>query len=192
MLVLGSTISGTPIMSLQTGRRLASAGDPIIDPRNLTIVAYYCKDHVFRNKIYILRTADIRDYGSMGFIIDSVDELVEPEDIINIQKVIDIKFNIIGLNVEDEDKVKLGKVENYSVESKTFLIEQIKVRRPLLKSFNDTGLLISRNQIVEVTDEKIVVRSTKVKAEEKIKYAPQAFINPFATSNPQSELDSSS
>lgn len=179
-------------MSLQTGRKLASTGRPIIDPRNLLIVAYYCKDYALKNKTYILRTADIRDYGSMGFIVDSADELVEPEDIIKIKEVIDINFNLIGLNVENEDKVKLGKVESYSVESKTFTIEQIKVRRPLLKSFNDTGLLINRNQIIEVTDEKIIVKSTKIKNEEKAKYTPQPFINPFATTNPQSELDSSS
>ena len=30
-----------PVMSLQTGQQLATIGDPIVNPRNLKIVAFY-------------------------------------------------------------------------------------------------------------------------------------------------------
>lgn len=194
MLVLGSQIISTPVMSLQTGARLANIATPVIDPRDLSIAAYFVADRFSKQPSRLLRTADVRDYSSIGFIIDSVDEFIEPEDVINIKKLIDVNFELIGILVVDEDKQKLGKVEDYSVNPDNFIIEQLVVKRSIVKSLGDTGLLINRKQIVEINDDKIIVKSTKVKKEEKVKFERQPFINPFATVNPQpdtSELSNS-
>lgn len=187
MLVFGSALTATPILSVQTGRAVARVSRPLIDPRDLTITAYWCEETIGKNKSKLLLVTDIREHGSIGFIIDSADELVDPKDVVVIEKLIKINFKLIGLDVITEDGHKIGKVEDYSLDTKNFVIEQVKVKKPLMKSFSETSFLINRNQIIEVTDYKLIVKSSREKQESSPKLKQKAFINPFATSGPQTE-----
>lgn len=177
-----------PVLSLQTGRKVTFTSTPIIDPRDLTIAAYWCSGNSTNKKRKLLSTKDIREYSSVGFIIDSEDELLDKEDVIALRKLIDINFNLIGIDVYDDDGKKIGKVEDYSIESKTFVIEQLRVRLPLIRSFNSTSYLIGRSQVLEITDKKIIVKSTKSKSTESMGLDSRGFVNPFATTNPQTEI----
>jgi uncharacterized protein YrrD len=186
MLVSGSQIINTPVMGLQTGKELAKTGIAIINPHNLSIIAYRITGpHLDHDPSY-LRTADIREMGSLGMIIDSSDEFVEPEDIITDKKIYDIEFHLDGKHVVDDHKKKVGKVADYIVDIDSFIIQQLVVKRPLLKSFTDDELIVHRGQIVEVTDDLIVIKSGKVK--EKAEAKPSRhYVNPFRQASPQPE-----
>lgn len=175
-------------MSLQTGRAIAHTSKPVIDPRDLSIKAYWVVEALKNKKPKLLRIKDIREFGKIGFIIDSADELIETGDVIEIDDVTKIGFVINGLTVFDENGSKLGKVEDYSIDSDSFLIEQIKVKSSIIKSFNQTGYLINRNQIVEVSDNKITVKSSNEPERSKAVLERSAYVNPFATTNPQAEI----
>src|SRR5690349_16433552 len=149
MLLLGSRLLHTPVMSLQTGTRLAHTAKPIIDPSNLHIVAYEVEGPLLAERPSFIRTDDIREYGRLGMIINGNDELVGMDDIIQMRKVYELNFPLIGMSVVDEHKRKLGKVDDYTLETGDFIIQQINVRRGLIKGITDTGLLINRSQIVE-------------------------------------------
>jgi sporulation protein YlmC with PRC-barrel domain len=129
----------------------------------------------------LLRIADIREIGGLGMIIDSVDELIAPSDVITIQKIYEYQFELVGKSVVDERKHKVGKVVGYTVEAGDFVIQQLRVHRPLLRSFGDTELLIHRSQIIKVTDDTIIVKSATVshKVEETVVPITRAYDNPF-------------
>lgn len=59
----------------------------------------------------------------------------------------------------------------------------ITCRSWICKSISSVSSIISRNQIIEITDSQIVVKSTEEKVKSKNKSANQVFINPFATSS---------
>lgn len=193
MLVLGSRFDETPIMSLQTGGKLAQTSRPIIDPSNLMIKAFEVEGPLLSERPAFVRINDIREIAQIGMIIDDNDELVGLDDVIEIKKLYDIDFNVIGMPVIDERKHKLGKVEDFTVETGSFVIQQLHVKRGLLKGFSDTGLLISRSQIIEITDNEIIVRSTgkKAFAEPVIEATRHEYVNPFRAPKPQSEPSSS-
>ena len=188
MLILGSRLIGTPIMGLQTGTALAHTSRAIIDPRNLTVVAYELSGPLLdRSRPSLLRIADIRELSDIGMIVDSSDEFIAPDDVIKIQSIYDLHFDLVGLNVIDDKKHKLGKVTSYVLEATSFVIEQLNVRRPLLKSLGDTELLIHRSQIIEINDTTIIVRSTEDKEHEPVTQAIRSYRNPFRGSTPQPE-----
>ena len=180
MLLLGSRLAHTPIMSLQTGGRLAHTEKAIIDPANLKILAYEVVGPLLTETPAFIRTADIREYGRLGMIIDSTDELIGLSDVIHIKKIHDLNFSLIGMQVIDDHKHKLGKVDDYTLDTDSYVIQQLNVRRGFLKSLNDTGLLINRSQIVEINNSTIVVKSpTKKSAEPVIQAMRGEFVNPF-------------
>ena len=157
MLTIADRFLGMPVMSLQTGAELARTVREVIDPRDLTIIAYELAGPMLDQTPSLLRVADIREIGSLGMIVDSVDELISPSDVIKIQQVYNYQFTLLDKIVVDEANHKLGKVTGYTLQAGNFVIQQLVVRRPFLKSFNDTELLVHRSQISKVTDDLITV-----------------------------------
>ena len=77
----------TPVMSLQTGAELGRTAREIIDPRNLSIVAYELEGPLLDQRPTLLRLDDVREIGPLGMIIDSADELVGVSDVVELQKI---------------------------------------------------------------------------------------------------------
>lgn len=178
MLTTASQLVHLPVMSLQTGTELARTSTAVIDPRNLQIVAYELIGPLLDSHPSFLRIEDIREQSDIGFIVDSSDEFVGLDDVIKIKEVYDFHFPLVGLLVIDEKGRKLGKVDSYTVELGSFVIQQINVRRPLLKSLGDSELLIHRSQIVKISDTTITVKANTVNAEP-VQSAVSAYANPF-------------
>lgn len=187
MLLPAERLLNTPVMSLQTGGRLAQTKTPVIDPRNLSILAYELDGPSLDQHPSFLRVEDIREISSLGLIVDSSDEFVGLEDIIKLKEVYDFSFELLGKSVRDKKGKKIGKVIGYSIEPGSFLVKQLNVRRPLLKSFNDTELLIDRTQIIEVSDESITIKSEEVKPPAHVKRVANTYTNPFRTTQAQPE-----
>lgn len=162
MLLLNAQLENTPVMSLQSGSALGAVTLPIIDPRKLFIVAYYVTGPRIQTTS-VLHTSDIRELGPLGFIVDSADSVMAlDEDLIRLQEVIKLNFTLVGKTVVDENKKRLGKVMEYTLESEGFTIQKIHVSQSMMKNLTNSNLLIHRSQIVEITDQTIVVRSTSI------------------------------
>lgn len=194
MLTLGSNLQSTPVMSLQTGAALAVTSRPIIDPDKLKIAAYELEGPLLAERPAFLRVDEIRELGSVGIIIDSTDEIIGLHDVITLERLYELGFNLIGLAVIDEEGRKLGKVADYSVDTIDFVIKQLQVNRGIIKSLTHTALLINRSQIVTVTDTSIIVKSMAHRAEAQpvIEAIRHDYVNPFRTQKPQAEASDAS
>lgn len=173
-------------MSLQTGKELAVTSTPIVNPHNLSIIAYLVRGSHLDHDPSFLRVADIRELGSLGMIVDSSEEFIESEDIINDKDIYDLEYEIEGKHVIDEENNKIGKVTDYVIDIDSFVIEQLVVKRPLLKSLTDDELLVHRSQIVEVTDDTIIIKSAKIR-ESATEKTGHRYVNPFRQNHAQPE-----
>ncbi len=187
MLVYASKLIGTPILSMQAGGAIGQIIDLIVDPDTLKIIAFRLGGGpIPRSGANLLDVSSIREYSSLGMVIDSIDELVSAEDVVKLDKVIKLNFSLIGLKVETKKGSKLGKVIDYTVTPDNFTIQQLTIKRPIVKSFVDSELTIHRKEIAEVTDYKIIVKDEekvlKQKAE-KEDFVPN-FVNPFREKQP--------
>lgn len=186
MLLYSSRLRGTPIVSFQTNTPVGQVTDIIVDPDNLRIIAFRISSPLVDRSTTILSISSVRGYSSYGIVIDSVDEFVADDDIIHVSKVLELNFDLIGLKVESRQGHNIGRVMDFTVDSKSFTVQQIVVKRPLIKSFSDPTLTIHRKEIVEITDYKIIVKDEvkTIKARsEKEDFVPN-FVNPFRKSEP--------
>lgn len=187
MLLHGSQLIGMSIMSLQTGTELAKTKAPVIDPANLKIIAYEVEGKMLVENPSYIRIADVRELSNIGMIIDSNDEFVTLEDVITLKKIIDLNFSLVGLNVIDEVKHKLGKVNGYNIDSESFIIQQIVVKQGVIKSLSDTELLVHRSQIVEINDHEVIIKAGAKKLVPIAKPSQLDYINPFKSPSPNIE-----
>jgi len=186
MLVIGSKMINNPILSLHVGDQIAATQRAIVDPEDLRVIAYTLTGPLLNDPEVgnILMTDDVRELGPNGLIIDSIDRLVNREDIIHLDEVMSLNFNLIGLRVVSEDGKKIGKIVDYTLDSQSFMVYQLIVQRPMFASFNDPQLTVNRSQIVEIDDFKVTIRhgeeEVKVKKKEtsEEEFKPD-FVNPF-------------
>ena len=182
MLVMNSRIIGTPFLSIQAGGPIATIKSAIIDPNDLKILGFYLEGPlVNRAEARILDVRSIREYSQLGMVIDNIEELVAPDDIIKIQNVLELNFDLINLKVRTKKGTKLGHIIDYTLTSEDFIVQQIIVKRPLVKAFIDPELTISRKEIVEITDYEVIIKDEEkvLKARaEKEDFVPN-FVNPF-------------
>ena len=184
MLVTGSRLIGTPILSMQSAGPIGYIKDLIVDPDNLKTVAFHIAGPLVNGSANVLDCKSIREYSQFGCVIYSIDELVEKDDIVKIGKIIDLNFNLVGLKVETKKGSKLGKVSDYTLTAGDFIVQQLIVKRPIAKSLIDPELTIPKSEIVEITDYKIIVRDeekTIKKKAETVEFIPN-FVNPFRSS----------
>ena len=187
MLINGSKLKNYPVLSLHIGGKTAHTTEPIIDPRKFQIVGFYVDGPLvnYKETGNILETKMIREFSNLGMVIDSVDDFTEEGEVVKLDEVINLHFKLEGLKVVTKKKSKLGKVIDYTVDPNDYMILQIIVQRPPVKAFLDPELVISRKEIVEVTDEKIVVKDEEEKIKKKAvkeDFVPN-FVNPFREPN---------
>lgn len=185
MLILGSRIIGTPIMGLQTSSRLATIKEALIDPSNLKIVAYEIDGSLLSERPSFLMINDIRELSEIGMIIDSNDEFIGIDDVITVKKIYDLNFSLIGLNVIDQTNQKLGKIEDFSLDTDSFIIQQLNVKPSILKSFMTSDILIHRSQIIEINNETVIVRSSTKKVSSMLEPKKLNYLNPFRQVSPE-------
>lgn len=149
-----------PVLSLRTGSQVASTLAPIINPNNLKIEGFWCKSG---RRQTILVSQDIRDVLPQGMAINDEDVLSDPSELVRLEGVIGINFELLGKPVETADGQKLGKVNDYATETGSMFIKKLYVTQPIYKNFSGGNLGIDRTQIVEITDKKIVVHDLSAK-----------------------------
>jgi sporulation protein YlmC with PRC-barrel domain len=166
MLQLSTSLLNKSILSLRTGRPIATITAPIINPNNLKIEGFYCQDSVDKKQL-ILLYQDIRDMMPQGYVVNDHDVLSEAHDLVRLKDVLDLNFNLIGKQVVTVSKEKVGKVNDYAADTETMFIQKIYVAQSILKSFTGGSLSIDRSQINEITPTRVIIN-------ELLKNAPAA------------------
>ena len=170
MLQLSGNLSNRPILSVRSGAQIATAIDPIINPNNLKVVGWYCQDR-FSKEPLILRTQEIRDMIPQGIIVDDLDALSEPEELIRLKEIIDLAFVLISKPVITVNKERLGKVSDYATDNLSLYVQKLYISQPIYKSLSSGSLTIDRSQIVEITNRKIVVYDPVQKVRHDVPYS---------------------
>jgi uncharacterized protein YrrD len=157
MLQLSAALLNQPIMSLRTGGEIAKIEAPIINPNNLKIEGFYCHDYFTRTRLVLL-AQDIRDNIKQGIVVNDHDVLTEAGDLIRLKNIMELEFDLLGKPIETVSKSKVGKVTDYAVDNQSLYIQKLYAGPSLIKSLTSGQLSIDRDQIVEITNKRIVIK----------------------------------
>lgn len=159
MYILANQLKDLAVMSLQTGQPIAVVERPIINPANLEVMALQCAVGRRRQSSVIL-LRDIRQFATDCIIIDSFDDIEDAKEIVRLREVVKRRFDPIGKQVINESGHRLGKVEDYTINLKTFMLQKLYVHQSLMKSIMFNNLVVDRTQILDVTDRHFTVRDS--------------------------------
>jgi sporulation protein YlmC with PRC-barrel domain len=156
MLQLSASLTNKSVLSLRTGMPIANVTGAIFNPNNLKIEGFYCQDRFDKTEL-ILLYQDIRETLTQGYVVNDIDVLVEPSELVRLKDVLELKFELIGKQVETTAREKVGKVSDFATETETMFVQKIYVSQSILKSFTGGSLSIDRTQINEITPRRIII-----------------------------------
>src|SRR5262245_54373905 len=108
MLMLSSTLLNRPVMSLRTGTQIALTIEPIIDPKNLKILGWWCEGPE-RGQKTVLLAEDVREIMPSGLAVNDEETLSNQADLVRHKEILSIAFKLIDKTVKTK-RQKLGKV----------------------------------------------------------------------------------
>ena len=158
MLRLSLTFSELPILSLRTGSEVAILRRPIINPDNLKIEGFYVDDLYDKKRSLILLVQDIREILANGLAINDHEVLSSPHELHRHQKILENNISLLNKPVVTASNKKIGKLSEYAVDDNSFYIQKLYVSQSLLRNITGSNLIFDRNQIVDVSNSKIVVK----------------------------------
>lgn len=161
---MSGSLFNVPVLSLRAGSAIAVATEPIINPHNLKIIGWWCKEPG-NGALSVLLAEDVRETNQAGLAVDNEDALSLPEDLVRHKETLDVNFQLIDKLVKTK-RQKIGKVHDFSYNDGMF-VQKLYVARSLIKVFSsEDTVIVDRTQILEVTDTHILVRDTDIKATE--------------------------
>jgi uncharacterized protein YrrD len=163
MLIFSEILNNLPVASVQATRQIGMVVEALVDPRDLSIPALRVQTPQRHGRW--LFTADIRSVNASGLIIDHDEQLMEPEGLVRLQEVVRLKFQLLGKRVETEEGRRLGSVGRWAFDTLGWKIIKLHINPTVGKSLGSSGLIIDRQQIVKITDNRIIVKSTAIKQE---------------------------
>lgn len=128
---------------------------PIVNPHKLNIEGFFVTD-TDHNRL-ILLYQDIRELSVQGYIIDDYDVLAHSDDLVRLQNILNLNYELLNKPIITMSREKIGKVSDYAVETATMYIQKLYVSRSIWKSLTSGSLSIDRSQITEITRKHIVI-----------------------------------
>jgi len=161
MLRMSGSLFNIPVISLRLGQPIATAQEPIINPHNLKIVGWWCKDSE-NGSSEVLLSDDVREILAQGIAVNDESALSSPEDLVRHKEILDAHFKLVDKLVKTKHQ-KIGKVHDFSYNDGMF-VQKLYVARSLIKVFtSEDTAIVDRTQIIEITDTYILVRDTEIK-----------------------------
>lgn len=159
MLQLSRTLIGRNVLSLRGGQVIGQTTSVIINPDNLKIEGLWVTPTEGKHQL-ILLPLDIRDILPAGLVVNDLDALTDPQELVRLHKVISYNYTPLGKQVVDLTKAKLGRVSDYAWNTDNFYVQKIYASQSVLRNFLGGSKGIDRSQVQEVTPKKIIVDST--------------------------------
>jgi sporulation protein YlmC with PRC-barrel domain len=180
MLYLSSRLRNLPLLSLRSGGRIGTVTGPIINPHNLHIDGFFCLLHNAHTEQIVLDIA-VRDISARGIIINDHQDVSDSEDLVRLQPVIDIRYELVGKQVIASKK-RLGKIVDYAIDVESLFIQKFYAQPPVWQAINQHRLTFDRTTIIEITDKTVIVQGPEVKVTKTNKVTNAPLLNNYSAS----------
>lgn len=177
MLLMGQQLIGKPVLSLRTGGPVGEVTDIIINPNNLKVEGWYVNDSSTKQR-RVLLSQDIRDIIDQGFVVNDAEDLSDSSELVRLESVIKLNFELMGKTVVSDTKRRLGKVNDYAFEKDGFFIQKLYIGQSIVRSFSGGSAIVDRTQIIGINNKRITVAEATIPGKVETVAAPSPSPSP--------------
>jgi uncharacterized protein YrrD len=159
MLILATDLLRLPVASADTNSRVGTVNTLLIDTDKSLVIGFLISIGFLSQPKY-LAIEDIRSIDHEAMVIQSLQKLIEPKEVIRARKVLDEGIKLVGQVVKTESGKRLGKVSDLLINTETGEITKYYVGGWL------ADRIVPAEKIVKITKQAVIVEDEgPVKAE---------------------------
>jgi sporulation protein YlmC with PRC-barrel domain len=134
----------------------------IINPDNGELAGLIIREGFGKKKLKTLAAKDIIGISSEFYLVPNYESLGEMDEIVRLKQIMDRGIGITGNAVYTESGTYLGRVFDYTIDLRHFMISRIYVGSKRFKSFTKQHI-IGYKQIISIEKDRITVDDTFAK-----------------------------
>src|SRR3990172_816069 len=117
MFIEAKKLIGLPVAAMDTQSKIGEIRQILIDPENGRLLGFVVHGGGIFSPKKVLSVTDIRDWDPNGLVTSSIENLVEPKEIVRIKEVLDKKIFLIGMRAKTESGKSLGVIEDLLIDT---------------------------------------------------------------------------
>jgi uncharacterized protein YrrD len=157
-----SQLIGARVILYQERALVVKVSRVLIDADNVALVVLAINP-VHQKATSYIPLGEVKGFGQKLIIVESLESLSEPADVVRIEKVLQNEPEIIGALVVTEGGQKIGKVDDATLDLKFSSLKKLYVSRSFLPDILGEQKIIDARQIVKIEKKKIIVSDLGVK-----------------------------
>ncbi|MCL5410437.1 MAG: PRC-barrel domain-containing protein, partial [Patescibacteria group bacterium] len=144
MFIEATKLIGLPVGARDTQEKAGTIRQILVDPENGQLLGFSVQVEGFFSPQKVLSIIDIIDWDPVGLVTASIDNLVDPSEIVRLKAIIDKKIYLLGMKAKTESGIGLGEVENFLIDTNTQSVTKYYLKDLLGKSRILTSDKVSR------------------------------------------------
>lgn len=139
MFIEAKKLIGLPVAAEESQSKIGQISQIVIDPENGRILGFLVKTggsaswRIFAPTL-ALSIVDIKEWDPNGLVTESVDNLVNPNEIIRLKDVLDKNIDFLKMSAKTEAGKSLGQIEDLLIDTDTETIAKYYLKDLLGKS----------------------------------------------------------
>jgi len=170
---LAVRVVGMPILNIETGRICGHINALFIDVRNNKVALFRINPR-FKSKFTYLIARDAREINDHYVVVNSENDLSEPDELIKYKPVIEIPIQLIKAKVKTQSGRYLGRCRDFCFDGVSFDVVQIYITGPFWQKIITSNHIIDGRDIISINQKQIIVKDSLVKSAQKAKSALSA------------------
>lgn len=119
MFIQARKLIGLPVAAIDTGSKVGEIRKIVIEPKNGTFLGFMVKTNGLLGATLALSSIDIQEWDPNGLVTETIDNLVEPKEIVRLNELNKVNFDLFNLRAKTESGKNLGVVEDFLLDSET-------------------------------------------------------------------------
>jgi uncharacterized protein YrrD len=134
MLIEAKKLIGLPIAALDVASKIAEIQKILVDPNSGNVLGFLVSAGGLFSPKKIVSAVDVREWDPNGLITDSVENLVDPKEIVRVKEVLDQKIDLFGMKAKTKKGKNLGNIEDFLIDTATTTVMKYYIKDLVLKS----------------------------------------------------------
>lgn len=153
MLLEARNILDLPIASIEEKEKIGIVKKIIVNKVDASILGFLISSGNFLfGKNYFVSADCVLDIDAHGLTIRNKESLTEPREIYRVKKILEERFEILGLSAVAKSKERLGKISNFVVDTR-----DIKIVKYYISGWLENKI-IDHNKVYKITSREIIFK----------------------------------
>ncbi len=155
MFIEARKLIGLPVAAIDSGSKIGVVSKVVVEPQNGNLLGFMVKSGGLFSESKALATIDVFEWDPNGLVTRTIDNLVPPAEIVRLNEILKINFDLLDLKAKTEAGKNLGQVENFLVDSATGTVVKY-----YLKDLISGKRVLSSDKVIKI--DKAIIFSDEV------------------------------